>query len=140
MSTNVLFKDETFWMTQKDMAMLFGVSLPSVSHHLKNIFESNELDESVVIAKITITTQHGALANKTQSSTAKLYNLDAIIAVGYRVNSKEPTQFRILAAKVLRKYIIKGFALNNDILNNIPFFQRIRSAHPQRAYFKTTSR
>ena len=64
------------------MATLFGVSLSSVSRHLKNIFESNELDESVVIAEIAITTQHGALAQKTQSSTVKLYNLDAIIAVG----------------------------------------------------------
>ena len=81
-STNVLFKDETFWMTQKDMATLFGVSLSSVSRHLKNIFESNELDESVVIAEIAITTQHGALANKTQITTVKLYNLDAIIAIG----------------------------------------------------------
>ena len=81
-STNVLFKDETFWMTQKDMATLFGVSLSSISRHLKNIFESNELDESVVIAEIAITTQHGALANKTQISTVKLYNLDAIIAIG----------------------------------------------------------
>ena len=81
-STNVLFKDETFWMTQKDMVTLFGVSLSSVSRHLKNIFESNELDESVVIAEIAITTQHGALANKTQISTVKLYNLDAIIAIG----------------------------------------------------------
>ena len=98
-STNVLFKDETFWMTQKDMATLFGVSLSSISRHLKNIFESNELNESVVIAEIAITTQHGALANKTQSSTVKLYNLDAIIAVGYRVNSKEATQFRIWATK-----------------------------------------
>ncbi len=78
-------------MTQKDMAALFGVSLSSVSCHLKNIFESNELDESVVIAEIAITTQHGALANKTQSSTVKLYNLDAIIAVGYRVNIIHPT-------------------------------------------------
>ena len=81
-STNVLFKDETFWMTQKDMATLFGVSLSSISRHLKNIFESNELDESVVIAEIAITTQHGALANKTQITTVKLYNLDAIIAIG----------------------------------------------------------
>ena len=64
------------------MATLFGVSLSSVSRHLKNIFESNELDESVVIAEIAITTQHGALANKTQISTVKLYNLDAIIAIG----------------------------------------------------------
>ena len=69
-------------MTQKDMATLFGVSLSSISRHLKNIFESNELDESVVIAEIAITTKHGALANKTQISTVKLYNLDAIIAVG----------------------------------------------------------
>ena len=123
-STNVLFKDETFWMTQKDMATLFGVSLSSVSRHLKNIFESNELDESVVIAEIAITTQHGALANKTQSSTVKVYNLDAIIAVGYRVNSKEATQFRIWATKVLREYIVKGFVLNDDMLKNgTPFGQ-----------------
>ena len=99
------------------MATLFGVSLSSVSRHLKNIFESNELDESVVIAEIAITTKHGALAQKTQSSTVKLYNLDAIIAVGYRVNSKEAT-------KVLREYIVKGFALNDDMLKNgTPFDQ-----------------
>ncbi len=123
-STNVLFKDETFWMTQKDMATLFGVSLSSISRHLKNIFESNELDESVVIAEIAITTQHRALANKTQSSTVKLYNLDTIIALGYRVNSKEATQFRIWATKVLREYIVKGVALNDDMLKNgTPFGQ-----------------
>ena len=75
----------------------------------KNIFESNELDESVVIADIAITSQHEALANKTQSTTVKLYNLDTIIAVGYRVNSKEATQFRIWATKVLHEYIVKVF-------------------------------
>ena len=117
-STNVLFKDETFWMTQKDMATLFGVSLSSISRHLKNIFESNELDESVVIAEIAITTQHGALANKTQSSTVKLYNLNAIIAVGYCVNSKEATQFRIWATKVLHTKcsLTKGIFQNYKLI------------------------
>ena len=115
-STNVLFKDETFWMTQKDMATLFGVSLSSISRHLKNIFESHELNESVVIAEIAITTQHGALANKTQSSTVKLYNLDAIIAVGYRVNSKEATQFRIGVTKnIFQNYkLIKAITVYKE--------------------------
>ena len=111
-STNVLFKDETFWMTQKDMAKLFDVNVPAVSKHLKNIFESGELVISAVISKMETTAEDGKIYQ------TNFYNLDAIIAVGYRVNSKKATQFRIWATGVLREYIIKGFALDDVMLKN----------------------
>lgn len=111
-STNVLFKDETFWMTQKDMAKLFDVNVPAISKHLKNIFESGELVISEVISKMETTAEDGKIYQ------TNFYNLDAIIAVGYRVNSKKATQFRIWATGVLREYIIKGFALDDVMLKN----------------------
>ena len=111
-STNVLFKDETFWMTQKDMAKLFDVNVPAISKHLKNIFESGELELSAVISKMETTAEDGKIYQ------TNFYNLDAIIAVGYRVNSKKATQFRIWATGVLREYIIKGFALDDVMLKN----------------------
>ena len=111
-STNVLFKDETFWMTQKDMAKLFDVNVPAISKHLKNIFESGELTLSAVISKMETTAEDGKIYQ------TNFYNLDAIIAVGYRVNSKKATQFRIWATRVLREYIIKGFALDDVMLKN----------------------
>ena len=111
-STNVLFKDETFWMTQKDMAKLFDVNVPAISKHLKNIFESGELVISAVIYKMETTAEDGKIYQ------TNFYNLDAIIAVGYRVNSKKATQFRIWATGVLREYIIKGFALDDVMLKN----------------------
>ena len=111
-STNVLFKDETFWMTQKDMAKLFDVNVPAISKHLKNIFESGELDLLAVISKMETTAEDGKIYQ------TNFYNLDAIIAVGYRVNSKKATQFRIWATRVLREYIIKGFALDDVMLKN----------------------
>lgn len=111
-STNVLFKDETFWMTQKDMAKLFDVNVPAISKHLKNIFESGELDLLAVISKMETTAEDGKIYQ------TNFYNLDAIIAVGYRVNSKKATQFRIWATGVLREYIIKGFALDDNMLKN----------------------
>lgn len=111
-STNVLFKDETFWMTQKDMAKLFDVNVPAISKHLKNIFESGELVISAVISKMETTAEDGKIYQ------TNFYNLDAIIAVGYRVNSKKATQFRIWATRVLREYIIKGFALDDVMLKN----------------------
>lgn len=110
--TNVLFKDETFWMTQKDMAKLFDVNIPAISKHLKNIFESGELVISAVISKMETTAEDGKIYQ------TNFYNLDAIIAVGYRVNSKKATQFRIWATGVLREYIIKGFALDDVMLKN----------------------
>lgn len=91
---NTLIKDETIWLTQKSMSELFGVDRTSITRHLKNIFESGELDEKVVCAEIAHTTQHGALANKTQTKETKFYSLDAIISVGYRVNSLKATRFR----------------------------------------------
>ena len=104
----VLIQDETIWATQKSIAELFGVDRTSISRHLKNIFSTGELDEKVVSAKIAHTTEHGAIEGKTQTNTVKYYNLDAIISVGYRVNSKKATKFRIWATDVLKEYMQKG--------------------------------
>ena len=112
----VVVKDETLWMTQKAMSELFGVQVPAISKHLKNIFESGELDEKVVVSKMEITTPHGAIAGKTQSNETSFYNLDAIISVGYRVNSVQATRFRQWATKILNEYIRKGFVLDDDRL------------------------
>ena len=115
-SVNAIIKDETIWLTQKAMAELFGVDKSSISRHLKNIFVEGELDENVVVAEIATTTQHGAIRGKTQSRETKFYNLDAIISVGYRVNSRRATQFRIWATSILKEYIIKGFVLDDERL------------------------
>lgn len=115
-SVNAMVRDDTIWLTQKGMAELFGTDLSSISRHLKNIFQDGELDEKVVIAKIAITTQHGAIEGKTQTRETRFYNLDAIISVGYRVNSLRATHFRIWATGVLKEYMIKGFALDDERL------------------------
>lgn len=109
-----VLKDETLWLTQGAMAELFGVQKATISKHLKNIFESGELVEGVVVSKMETTTRHGAIEGKTQEHAVNFYNFDAIIAVGYRVNSRRATQFRIWATQVLKEYIIKGFALNDE--------------------------
>ena len=83
----VVVKDETLWCTQKAMAQLFGVGVPAISKHLKNIFDEGELDKNVVVSKMEITTQHGAMEEKTQTHNVDFHSLDAIIAVGYRVSS-----------------------------------------------------
>lgn len=106
----VLYASETFWLPQKRMAELFGVEVPAVSKHLKNIFESGELQEDSVVSKMEITAADG------KTYLTSLYNLDAIIAVGYRVNSLQATQFRIWATKTLREFIIKGFVLDDERL------------------------
>ena len=113
---NAVIKDDTIWLTQKSMAELFGVQTPAISKHLKNIFEEGELEEKVVISKMETTTQHGAIADKTQTTETNFYNLDAIIYVGYRVNSLQATHFRIWATKVLKEYIQKGFVLDDERL------------------------
>jgi len=113
---DVVVRDETIWVTQKAMAALFDINIPSVSRHLKNIFATGELDEKVVVSKIEITTQHGAIAAKTQQHEVNFYNLDAIISVGYRVNSLKATRFRQWATSVLKEYMQKGFALDDDRL------------------------
>ena len=115
-SVNAVIKDETVWLTQKAMAELFSVDKSSISRHLKNIFAEGELDETVVVAEIATTTQHGAMQGKTQTKDTRFYNLDAIISVGYRVNSKRATHFRIWATGVLKEYMIKGFALDDERL------------------------
>ena len=112
----VVIKENTLWMTQKAMAELFGVDKSSISRHLKNIFETRELEEKVVVAKIETTTQHGAIEGKTQTIETNFYNLDAIISVGYRVNSLQATRFRQWATKTLNEYIRKGFVLDDDRL------------------------
>lgn len=112
----VVIKDETIWCTQKAMAQLFGVGVPAISKHLKNIFEDGELRKDMVVSKMEITTQHGAIKGKTQTSNVDFYNLDAIISVGYRVNSTKATRFRQWATKILGEYIRKGFVLDDDRL------------------------
>ena len=115
-SVNAVIKDETIWLTQNAMAELFAVDKSSISRHLKNIFAESELDEEMVVAKIATTTQHGTMDGKTQTSETKFYNLDAIISVGYRVNSKKATQFRIWATQILKEYMKKGFVLDDERL------------------------
>lgn len=108
----VVMKDETIWATQKAISGLFDVGVPAISKHLKNIFESGELDEKVVVSILENTTQHGAIEGKTQTKNVNFYNLDAIISVGYRVNSQKATRFRIWATDILKDYIQKGFKID----------------------------
>ncbi len=112
----VVYEDENFWMSQGALAELFGVKIPAISKHLKNIFESGELVEALVVSILETTTQHGAIEGKTQTQKVKFYNLDAIIAVGYRVNSYQATQFRIWATQTLKEFVIKGFVLDDERL------------------------
>lgn len=118
----IFVHNETVWLSQDKIAILFGVQRPAVTKHLKNIFESGELDELVVSSILEHTTQHGAIEGKKQTQAVKFYNLDAIISVGYRVNSQQATQFRIWATKILKEYIIKGFAMDDERLKNGRFF------------------
>ena len=105
---DAIYKDETLWLTQKGMAKVFDVQVPAISKHLKNIFDEDELNKNSVVSKMEITADDGKNYN------TEVYNLDAIIAVGYRVNSKKATEFRIWATKILKEYMTKGFALNDE--------------------------
>jgi len=145
----VLLSNESIWLTQKRMAELFDVGVPAISKHLKNIFESGELQEEVVISILETTTEHGAVAGLTQTQQVKYYNLDAVISVGYRVNSAQATQFRIWATQLIKEYIIKGFAMDDERLKNGRFFgkdyfrellERVRSirASERRIYQQIT--
>ncbi|GLP99253.1 toxin Fic [Methylophaga thalassica] len=145
----VLLSNETIWLTQDRMAALFGVGVPAISKHLKNIFESGELNPEVVISILETTTEHGAIAGKTQTKKVKYYNLDAVISVGYRVNSRQATQFRIWATGLIKEYIIKGFAMDDERLKNGRYFgkdyfkellERVRSirASERRIYQQIT--
>ncbi len=111
-NVEVTFLNENFWLTQKAIAQLYNVDRTVVTKHLKNIFDTNELIENSVCAKIAHTAKDG------KSYKTNFYNLEAIIAVGYRVNSSQATQFRIWATKTLKEFIIKGFVLNDEMLKN----------------------
>ena len=142
----VIFNDETFWLPQKNMADLFGVEVPAISKHLGNIFETNELQRETTISILETVQQEGSRSVKRK---VEFYNLDAIIAVGYRVNSFQATQFRIWATKTLRGFIIKGFVLDDERLKQGKRFgkdyfdellERIREirASERRFYLKIT--
>ena len=135
--------DESLWLPQKRMAELFSVNVPAISKHLKNIFEDGELEEDAVVSILETTAEDG------KNYQIKYYNLDAILSVGYRVNSSQATQFRIWATKVLKEYIIKGFAMDDDRLKNGQYFgkdyfkellERVRSirASERRIYQQIT--
>ena len=141
---DVYFKDETFWLTQSAMAELFDVNTPAISKHLKNIYDEQELERSSTVSKMEIVQPEGS---RMVNRMLDFYNLDAIIAVGYRVNSKKATRFRQWATKTLKEYIQKGFVLNDDLMKNgRPFgkdyfdelLERIREirASERRAYQK----
>ncbi len=106
--------NETIWATIKDIASIFDIDRSVVSRHIKNIFKDGELDEKVVCANFAHTTKHGALSNKTQTRELKYYNLDIILAVGYRTNSKKAIHFRQWATKILKEYIINGYVINSE--------------------------
>lgn len=119
---DVFFQNETLWLTQKKMAELFEVNVPAISKHLKNIFEEGELDEKVVVSILENTTEHGAIKGKTQTTKTKYYNLNAILAVGYRINSHRAIEFRKWASGVLHDFVIKGFAMDDERLKQIKHF------------------
>ncbi|MBR1702288.1 MAG: virulence RhuM family protein [Lachnospiraceae bacterium] len=143
---SVIYKDETFWLTQRAMAELFDCTTDNISLHLKNIYKEGELDENSTAEVFSVVQKEGS---RDVRRNAKCYNLDAIIAVGYRVNSKKATRFRQWATRTLKEYITKGFVLNDDMLKNgKPFgkdyfdelLERIREirASERRAYQKIT--
>ena len=117
----VVYQNESIWCTQKAMAQLFDVGIPTISKHLKNIFETGELIEDMVVSKMEITTEHGAIPNKTQTKDVTFYNLDAIISVGYRVNSTRATQFRQWCTFVLRQFAIRGYVIDKKRMENGSF-------------------
>ena len=116
---DVRLEDKTVWLTQEQIAMLFKKGRSTITEHISNIFKEGELEENEVCRKIRHTTQHGAIEGKTQNKEVKLYNLDVIISVGYRVKSIQGTRFRQWATERLHEYIVKGFALDDERLKNL---------------------
>lgn len=114
----VLYKDENIWATQKAMATLFDVDRTVITKHLKNVFDTHELEKEVVCAKFAHTTEHGAIRGKKQTKEVQFYNLDAIISVGYRVNSIRATQFRQWCTYVLRQFAIRGYVIDKKRMEN----------------------
>jgi len=142
----LILHEESVWLPQKRMAELFGVDVSTINEHLKNIYKSHELEEEATIGKFPIVQMEGTREVKRE---VNVYNLDAILSVGYRVNSNQATQFRIWATKILKEYIIKGFAMDDDRLKNGQYFgkdyfkellERVRSirASERRIYQQIT--
>ncbi|MDO5976250.1 virulence protein RhuM/Fic/DOC family protein [Flavivirga jejuensis] len=113
---NVYLEQDTVWLTQAQMGQLFDKNKRTISEHIRNVFKEGELEEKVVVRKSQSTSQHGAIVGKTQITNVNLYNLDVIISVGYRVKSKQGTQFRIWANGILKAYLVKGYAINQKRL------------------------
>ena len=145
-SVDVVFSEETFWLTQKAMAELFGVEVPAISKHLNNIYDSRELSREATISILETVQKEGSRNVKRK---VEYYSLDTVIAVGYRVNSYNATQFRIWATQTLKEYIIKGFVLDDERLKQVKKFgkdyfdellERIREirASERRFYQKIT--
>ncbi|MCT4614940.1 MAG: virulence RhuM family protein [Marinifilaceae bacterium] len=139
---DVKLEEETVWLNQGQLCDLFQKSKATISEHIKHIFEEGELEENKVVRNFRTTTQHGAIAGKTQSRDVRYYNLDVIISVGYRVKSQQGTQFRIWATQRLKEYIIKGFTLNDDRFktgNSMNYFnelqERIREIRISEKFF-----
>ena len=118
-NVDVILKDETIWLSQKSMSELFDVNVPAINKHLNNIYEEKELNKNSTISKMEIVRKEG---NRNVNRELEFYNLDAIIAVGYRVNSKKATKFRIWATKILKDYMIKGFVIDAPKMKNGPKF------------------
>ena len=115
-SIDVKLENDTVWLTQAQMALLFDKDKRTISEHISNIFREGELTRDVVVRNFRTTTPHGAIQRKTQTHDVLFYNLDVIISVGYRVKSKRGTQFRIWANSVLKDYLIKGYAVRNNLV------------------------
>ncbi len=115
----VFLQNETIWLTQKKMAELFGVNISTISKHLNHIFEEEELQKKATVSILETVQKEG---NREVKRELEFYNLDAVIAVGYRVNSKQATHFRIWATKILKEFIIKGFTLDDNRLKNGKYF------------------
>jgi hypothetical protein len=111
----VKIEDDTVWLNRQQLAVLFGRDVKTIGKHIVNLFSEGELVKEVVVANFATTTPHGAIKGKTQTQNVEYYNLDVIISVGYRVKSKQGTQFRIWATNVLRDYLLKGYAINQRI-------------------------
>lgn len=109
----VRIDEETVWLNRQQIATLFGRDVKTIGKHINNLFSEGELVQKVVVAKFATTTQHGAMKGKTQTTDVEYYNLDVIISVGYRVKSRQGTQFRIWANKILKDYLLKGYSINN---------------------------
>ena len=111
-----MVENETIWLNQRQIAELFEVQRPAITKHLSNIFKSGELDEKMVCSILEHTTQYRAIEGKKQIKKTKFYNLDTIISIGYRVNSKKATKFRIWATNILKEYIFKDYVINKERL------------------------